>query len=409
MMALLLLLFLGLDACDEQRFEIASNDKTPPGVPVLKKEPLPFNGGARLYYVVPDDEDVISVDAQYVTSTGQTLRFSASYFTDSLDIYGLSDTINYVVQLYAVDRAGNKSRAVPVNVKPLEAAIHKVAKTVFVKPSFGALFIDWRNELQQDVNVYVDFDFMQNGQRRNLTSVFSSNNISEHRFISNLNPEEPVNVRIQVGDLYGNRSNTIDMGKMELLSDSRIPKDKWSLPASNDSIAGIPQCYGSSGEARLRYVIDDIVDMGSSLNYMKTEGGAPWNLIIDLGDYYQLSRIVTHQRHGTGELELTANTRGNYYKGNNVGKYNMYILNEETNMWEYLSEHKIPIPPVDTELDFFRLGQAGDMAYMYPDYPDYTPPTRYFRYEALGGFDDNYSSPVCNDLSEVTLYGRPVK
>ncbi|KAA6327709.1 hypothetical protein EZS27_023324 [termite gut metagenome] len=419
-LALLCLFLISFYACKESgRFEINSEDTVPPAPPTLKGDPKPLNGGARIYYSIPDDEDLLSVDAEYTSVNGKVIRFSASYFKDSLDVYGLNAIIDYTIQLYAVDRSGNKSVSLPVQVKPLESAIMKVAKTISVKSSFSSFFIDWKNELQQDVNVYVDFSFIQNGSLRSLTSVFSSNSPEERRFVNDLNPQEPVTVQVSVGDMYENRTSKTDAGQLHLLSDELIPKDHWLLPATNDSIGDIPQCFGNNNEGRLRYVIDGIIDMGISRNYLNgnpnnrtglaKDGHLPWNVIIDLGDYYELSRIVTHQRHGNGNLSLGADSRGNYYQGNNVGRYKMYILDEETEEWEYVSQHTIPIPAVQTELDFFLSGQAGDMAYMYPDEPQYTRPVRWFRYEALNGFGSNYTSTACDDLSEITLYGRKVQ
>jgi hypothetical protein len=46
------------------------------------------------------------------------------------------------------------------------------------------------------------------------------------------------------------------------------------------------------------------------------------------------------------------------------------------------------------------------MAYFYPDDPQYTQPIRWFRYEGLHCFDDNYSSTSANCMSELTLYGK---
>jgi hypothetical protein len=46
---------------------------------------------------------------------------------------------------------------------------------------------------------------------------------------------------------------------------------------------------------------------------------------------------------------------------------------------------------------------------MYPDDPKFTKPTRWFRYEALTGFNNDYQSLGANCLSEITLYGRKVE
>ena len=104
----------------------------------------------------------------------------------------------------------------------------------------------------------------------------------------------------------------------------------------------------------------------------------PWNVIIDLGADYKLSRIVTHQRHSGGINNVN---RGQYYKYENVGVYEMYVWDEDASEWIYVTEHMIPVPEGLSELEFVKKGEAGDQAYMYPDDPQFTKPTRYFRYK----------------------------
>lgn len=172
--------------------------------------------------------------------------------------------------------------------------------------------------------------------------------------------------------------------------------------------------FGNDKEGRTRTVIDEIINKGEDLNFMHTGGrgrtgklvdkNMPWNLMIDLGDYYELSRIVTHQRHyGSGSSPVT---QGQYYRGENVGSYNMYYWDEDLTQWVLINFHKIPIPIVMSELDYVKAGQAGDMAYMYPNLPDFTKKTRWFRYEAVSDFLSNYTGTAANTLSEITLYGR---
>jgi hypothetical protein len=288
-------------------------------------------------------------------------------------------------------------------------------KSIQVKPGFSSFFIDWKNELEQSINVYADFNYTKGGTKYEFTSVFSSNLATERRFIEDLDltPDEPVSVSIRVEDTYGNITKPIDKGSLSLYEDVEIPKEKWFLPAANDSVGGIPQCFGDGLEGRLRYVIDGIIDRGDNLNFMHTQGrgrtgkttngNMPWNIIIDLGGYYELSRIVTVQRHSGG---LNNINRGQYYQSENVGIYQMYIWDEDLAQWEPISQHQIPVPVGLSELEFVKKGEAGDMAYMYPDDPKYTKPTRWFRYEALKGFTSNYTREDANCLSELTLYGK---
>ncbi|MGM0620371.1 MAG: DUF5000 domain-containing lipoprotein, partial [Bacteroidota bacterium] len=302
-----------------------------------------------------------------------------------------------------------------VEVTPLESAISRVVESLELKPGFSSFFVDWVNELEQSINVYIDFTYTENGEERSLTSVFSSNLEEDRRFVENLDlgPDDPLNVKIRVSDIYGNMSEPVDMGTITLLEDTEIPKDDWFLPAANDSVGGVPQAFGNNVEGRLHYTIDGIIDEGENLNFMHTggrgrtgdpaDGNMPWNVIIDLGDHYELSRIVTVQRHTNfcGEL-----CRGQYYQAENVGIYEMYIWDDDTEDWVYVSENKIEVPEGLSELEFVKKGRNGDMAYMYPDEPQYTKPTRWFRYRAMKSFNGNYTLDNANCLSEITLYGR---
>ncbi|MFZ4261384.1 DUF4959 domain-containing protein [Sphingobacterium sp. HJSM2_6] len=411
----ILLAITVFSSCKEgDRFKPNSDDGQAPGKITLK-EYKPLFGGARFFYDLPNDEDLMNVEAVYTNPKGKTFTFSASYFVDSLDVYGLPSTDEYTVQIFAVDRAGNRSEATDVKVKPMEPAFSRVANSLLVKPGFSSFFLDWTNELKQNINVYVDFTFNQNGETRTLTSVFSSNLEKDRRFVNDLflSPSEKVAVKVRVEDIYGNITESIDKGQISLYEDVQIPKAGWVLPNPNDSIGGIPMAFGNGLEGRNRYVIDDIIDRGDNLNFMHTnsrgktgrtaDGNMPWNFIIDLGDYYELSRIITVQRHSGGLANIS---RGQYYRDENVGVYNMYIWDEASETWEYVSQNKIVVPLGLSELEFVKKGEAGDMAYMYPDEPAYTKKTRWFRYEAVKSFNGNYTLEDANCLSEITLYGR---
>jgi hypothetical protein len=411
--ALFILLFGRCGKAD--RFETENGDSTPPGKVTLK-EYKPLFGGARFFYTIPKDEDLLGVEAVYTNKNNQSFTFMSSYFVDSLDVYGFGSMDEYTVQLYAVDRSGNRSDALDVKVTPMEPAYTRVAKTIQAKAGFSSFFLDWQNELKQNINVYVEYEFNQGSGPRKLTSVFSSNLLADRRFINNLNlpSNEKVKVKVKVEDTYGNATEFVDKGEFSLLEDIKIPKQGWTIPNPNDSVGGVPMMFGNGLEGRSLKVIDDIIDRGDNLNFLHTQsrgktgrsadGNMPWNFIIDLGGYYEISRIITVQRHSGGLANVT---RGQYYRTENVGMYNVYIWDEPTQKWEQVfKEYKIPVPVGLTELEFVKFGEAGDMAYMYPDNPRYTKATRKFRFEAVKGFSGNYTLDDANCLSEITLYGK---
>lgn len=409
----MLLLVIGFYACkDDERFQIIGDDKEAPNPPQFVRY-KPLVGGARVFYRLPTDKDILSINAEYINETGKKNYFSASYFTDSLDVMGIADTVDRVIQLYAVDRAGNQSETVPVTVRASSSALQEVAKSIHVLPAFNSFIVYWQNELNQAINVYVDMYFSKGGTQRNLTWVLSSKESSKREIIEDviLEEGESLSVNIRVGDMYGNITQEIEMGEVSVMNDAILPKDHWRLPNANDSIAGIPMCFGDAFECKSINVIDGIVSRGETMNLMHTAGrgrtgipgdaNAPWNFLIDMGDYYELSRIVTNQRHDNNAIPYDPDVRGYYYQGENVNQYNMYYLDEETNQWVFISQHTIPVPSGLSELEFAKMGAAGDMAIMYPEAPAFTKAARWFRYEALTGFG---SLPQV--LSEITLYGR---
>lgn len=425
---LLALIVVCISACKEgTRFETEENSTTPPGPPTdITWEAL--NGGARFYYTVPADEDLLSVDAEYTNSNGKTFRFTASYYVDSLDVIGLGSTDPFTIKLFSVNRAGVRSVAVDQEVIPLEPAVTRVAGTLALKPGFSSFFVDWENELGQLINVYIHFKYTDKGIPRDLISVFSSVKLKDRKFVNNLNipPTEPIEVTLRVEDYYGNSTEEIEFPAIYLQEDFELDKKIMRFPAPADSTVtmkngrrvntGIPAMFGDAKEGRMDKLIDGIIDRGEILNFFHTDSRGrngnsgianrnDWNIIIDLGAYYQLSRIITHQRHSS-TIE-----RGQYYKNENCGEFSLYVFNEETEEWEHASQQRTLIPEGVTDLEIVRLGDAGDMAYFYPDEPQYTVPTRWFRYEMVNGFENNYSTDHINVncMSELTLFGKKVE
>jgi hypothetical protein len=418
---LIVLLVSGLCACKEsQRFEIGYDDSTPPSPPTFLRYDTLY-GGARIYFTPPTDRDVLSVDASYINEAGKKVWFSVSYYISSIEVYGFSNKEPRTVQLYAVDRAGNKSQPVDILITPYEPAVTQVASTVYIKSGFGSFYVNWENVLEQNMNVYVDFTYTEKGVTKERHLIYTSNLAEERRFIRDLDldPGEKIHVLVKIEDRYENMTESFDMGEITLLEDVKVPKDKWSMPATNDTIGGEPQAFLNALFGRDYYLYDDIIDDGQNFNMSHTfgkgrtgnpeDGNVPYNIMIDLGDYYELSRIITHQRYvmGLNYIQNLENAgRETYYQGENVGIYRMYLWDEETQAWDTITTHKITFPNDLSDRDYRILGAAGDIAYMYPDEPQYTKPTRWFRYEALFGFDGNYTGTNCHCLSEITLYAK---
>ena len=424
----IIIVFLMLLSCKEsERFEIGYDDSAPPSAPVFIKY-KPTYGGARIFFSKPSDKDLLSIDATYTNKSGKKMWFSVSYYSDYIDVYGFATQEPYTIELFSVDRAGNKSTMIPIVVEPLQPAVEQVASTIYCIAGFSSFYINWENGLMQSVNIFLDYTYKDaSGNLKETNLIYTSRQAEERQFV--IDPDfkatEPVTVRVHVEDEYGNSSKTLELGTINLLEDGLIPKAAWAIPGTNDSTivnkkgeiinTGIPMGFFNAKEGRDYMAIDGIINDGTFVNFTHTDyvgrtgvskdGNMPWNYIIDLGDYYELSRIVTHQRYTyAGATEYSG--RLDYYRNENVGTYTMWRWDEDIQAWDSISQHKITFPLSLPDRQYRLLGRKGDMAYLYPEDPKFSKPTRWFRYEAITGFDDNYKALNGNCLSEITLYGR---
>ena len=391
--AVLLLFMVIFVGCEEsKRFEISGNDTTPPGAPVfVESKPLP--GGASIFFTPPPDMDVLYIEASYRNVAGKTQRFAASFAADSLNVYGFGSEGDHEIELCAVDRAGNRSISVRQTVTALEPIVVSVAKSLNVLSSFSSMLMKWENEAEEPLYVWVDLAYTQNGVSREHTNVFNTNQ-TEIRSIDslNLNSGEQLSVMATVRDKYDNAVLAKDT-MIVLLTDNLIPKDKWTLVDAGTEIGGIEQVNG----LRLDALIDGVIDIDAE-NYFSTLQANPWNIIIDLGEEYELSRIVTHQRwsgYGSATNEIP-DLRGNLYRGGNVLTSIFHRWDATNQAWEQLSRRMIMVPSVYVDGEWTTLGKEGDKAFIFPEEPQFSKPTRFFRVEAING----------NVLSEITLYGR---
>jgi hypothetical protein len=421
-----------LMACEEETRHLQTfGDVAPPDPPVIDSITR-FHGGVRLYYTPPESENVLQIMAEYTNDRGDTYKFSSSYFTKSLEVKGMGDTVTHIVRVYAVNRAGAPSTVQEIPVVPLESVVSRVAKTLKVIPSFNAFLVNWENELEEIVNVHVRFSFTKDGKSLDKTVIITSNKSSEYRIVDELTNEAPLPIEVELIDWYKNSEIAKDVDShIFLMDDMVIPNKKdWFIPEWGDSIAGARMGYGYGFGGDPWALIDDIICTAPVFNGFNSGGkghagydnwpaGHPqagiripdtlrnqWNVFIRLPEYWELSRILTHQRHTVQWTDGAAMTRGQYYWSENVGMYSFYILDEENDEWIRILNHTIPVPVGLSDVEFFFKGQEGDMALLYPREPKFTPPTRWIRYHARRAFSNNYTTFGNNCLSEITLYGR---
>jgi hypothetical protein len=393
MIPLGVILLLVAGCSEARRFEISDGDRTPPDAPVFVSA-TPTSGGAVIRYGISESDansDLLKIEASYDNAEGRTVRFVSSFFTNEVEVKGFVTAGEHAVKLCAVDRAGNRSAEVPVTVTSAEAPIAIFARSVQVMPAFHNFLVGWNDSIDVRFFIYVDYTFVRDGVKQEYQNVFTTT-FTENRSSDSINvsASEQIEVKVRVQDTWGNMLPAKDTTIM-LFTDRRLSKDVWLFPDTATVMDGVRQAATDDGD--LLNLKDGLTEGLTESNFWQTGDATPWNIIIDLGERHELSRIVTHQRR-TWKSDLSE--RGAYYRGENVFNYNIYVWNETDGKWEFCSRHDIMPPVVRQENEYNLLGDAGDEAFIYSDHPRFSIPTRYLRIEALRG----------QYMSEITLFGK---
>ncbi len=149
-----LIFLLMLWACGQTPIFQEENDNVPPG-PVTQVGVLNIPGGAIVTYTIPSEKDLLYVKAVFTSKNGEVCNIKASRYADTLKIEGLADMQEREVSLIAVDCSLNESRPVVTKIKPLEAPVLTVGKTLKLTEDLGGVHAYWENPLKAEVSVVV--------------------------------------------------------------------------------------------------------------------------------------------------------------------------------------------------------------------------------------------------------------
>ena len=141
------LLAVSLLSCQEdKKGPLKAGSETPMPVTGVSVENL--SGAARISYVLPDDPNLVCVEASYRHAGQDRLCISSAYQCSVL-IEGLSETTEQVVKLTTVNKFNNRSQSVEAKIQPLTAPIFDIFKTFKVNTDFGGIFYRMKNAAKE--------------------------------------------------------------------------------------------------------------------------------------------------------------------------------------------------------------------------------------------------------------------
>ncbi len=389
-----LLLLIGLLFVFPSCTEDNGTDTTAPG-PVQVKAIIPQNGGAKIVYVLPDDNDILYVKAAYKNAQGEDVFNVASASKDTIEVGGFVDTSPQKVKLSVVDHSGNQSKSEEVTVEPLESFIFLVSNSIQLQADLGGVEVEWDNDNEKTVFVYLYYnDGIEEGQR-----ILSSNSKNEKRTVRGLQAI-PYDFSVVVEDFDGNKTEKVFVSSLTPKFEEKIDKSTWTV-VSQLSV------NGNAWEGSTVNFWDDVIDtkeINTDNSYFMINrddnGGAlnwPLDIVIDLNKNVKINRFKLWQRaFWYGGVEGVPY----YYQGENIRAFDIFI-SKDRQEWTLAGSFDIgdPKDPNTGNISDEKLQEAEDGH----DF-EFEKTTTPFRYLKLS-ITSNYGSEQYVNGSEITLYG----
>lgn len=138
--------------CTEVKEWQDAKDNIAPG-PVSNPQVENLNGGAKITYTLPDDDDLLGVKAVYSLNDDVLRSAYASALNDSIVLDGYGNTEEHIVTLFTLDKSGNESVPVSVAINPLKPPVELIRQSLEVQKSFGGIYLKWNNAMKKEIAI----------------------------------------------------------------------------------------------------------------------------------------------------------------------------------------------------------------------------------------------------------------
>lgn len=179
-------------------------------------------GGAVLKYTVPEDRNMLYVQAVYDIRPGVQREMKSSYYKDSLILEGFGDTGTYDVSLFSVGKNEKASDPLKVQVNPSTAPIRLAQKQL--SETFGGVSVRIDNPEKANLVVTLMGDTAQLGYHLTLQSFYTSAEKAKFNFrgLDTI----PLNFSVYLRDRWNNVSDTVTATVTPIFEDE-IAMNTW--------------------------------------------------------------------------------------------------------------------------------------------------------------------------------------
>lgn len=376
---------------DLEKHEPVSNDPTVPAQ-VTNISVTNSEGKATITYSVPKDPHLLYVKAVYNMTNGKEAEAKASYYANSLTLQGFADTLEHNVKVFSVSRSNVASAPLTVKVKPLEAPIWKVFRSIQVSNAFGGYNLTAVNSTRADLSILVTRKNVFNEyEADNSKSVYTNTDsvlskvrgldTSDHRF------------GFVVKDRWGNKTDTM-YHNIKPLFEAQIDPAKFRafvLPGDAPQV---------TNGASLEYAWDGRLGWPYTSFTNQVPGGPnPHMITFDMNATAKLSRIwIRPYPEGNRYYYLTTMKRFEIW-----GSTNPSLSGALDASWTLLGSYTVKKPSGLPYGNDSAEDQATAAAGFDWEVDLNAPKVRYIRIRCL----ENFAGGTAQSINELKVYGDP--
>lgn len=281
------ILMMAVSCKEEQLGQFPTDNIAPQPVKNVKVTNLP--GSVSLTYDLPDEEDILYVQAVYTLSNGKAGIAKSSVFNSTMIIDGFGKSEKRTILLQTVDRSQNVSEEVEVEIHPQDSPIYEILDNIVIHDYFGGFKIQTVNPLKKTVVIGIlgkdDVTGLYTHSIENI--YFSGENLTQTiRGLEN----EPKPYGIFVRDTYDNSTDTIYVDIAPLFEEE-IPKSGFlPMPLS------LRYSLHSYGNSSMPQLWDNIYNVDNNLYYITTGNSVMPYFTFNMGVKATLSHFKLWQR-----------------------------------------------------------------------------------------------------------------
>lgn len=375
---------------DEGHQPVSTDGTVPQPISQVQVENRP--GKAKITYQVPTDKNLLYVQAEYMLSSGKMAEVKSSYYLDSLIVDGFADTLEHEIKLYSVSRSGVKSTPLSVKIKPLEAPLWKVFKSIIVNDAFGGFNVQANNPTGDNVGLLIlTENAFKEYEVNNEMSVFTN----ERNIMKKVRGLDTVVKRygFVAKDRWGNTTDTVYKEVKPIYEVQLEPAKFRAVVLPGDA----PQVTNG---ARLEYAWDNRLGWPyTSFTHQLNGGTQPHMVTFDMGVNAKLSRIwIRPYPEGNRWYFLTTMKKFEIWGSNNPSSNGAL-----DNSWTLLNTYEVVKPsglPYGTDN---ALDQATASAGFDWEIPLTAPRVQFIRVRCL----ENFAGGTAQSINELKVYGDP--